>query len=406
MTMQVVGGVYAEQCIRPRWNEIYGSAGRAAVAIAAMEVPVALHAYMDKDSQTVFDGLATWNPKLRVLGKTTQKTVQFRYLHDLSVPQIDNVPPQPWESFQLTQEKIVRFGMLETDAVVHAEWAVYDPQNGSSGVPFGANGSTANFLAVVLNVCEAALMAGVPGAPPEQSAPLIASQQNAAVVVIKMGPLGAFVWTPQGVAQVPAYRTSTVWKIGSGDVFVAHFALAWMHEALAPVAAAERASRATAYYCETKTFPSPEQLAAYQPPAIVPSPETLAGKKRSVYLAGPFFDLMQQWMVEEALHVLQDMGLNVFSPFHEVGMGTAANVVQKDLEGIRDTDMLFAIADGLDAGTVYEIGYARALAKPVIVYSERHSGREDLKMMQGSGCVLCDNFTTAVYTALWAAVEL
>lgn len=404
--MHVVGGVYREQCTRPRWHEVFGSAGRAAAAMATMDVPVALHGYMDAESLEVFNQLAVWQPDLTICATTIAKAVGFRYLHDLSVPEIDHVPAQPLEAIPLAQDKVVRFGMLEGDAVVHAQWAVYDPQNGGASVSFGANGSTADRLAVVLNTSEAANMAGVPGAAPAESAALIARQQGAEVVVIKMGPLGAYVWTAQGGKQVPAYRTARVWKIGSGDVFVAHFATAWMHGGLSPVAAAERASRATAYYCESRTFPSADQLDGYRPPAIIPSPQYLAGEKRSFYLAGPFFDLMQLWMVGEARHVLGDMGLKVFSPFHDIGMGSAQDVVQKDLQGILDTNLVFALADGLDAGTVYEIGYARAKSKPVVVYSERHSGTEDLKMMEGSACVLCDNFATAVYSALWAAVEL
>jgi sugar/nucleoside kinase (ribokinase family) len=82
----------------------------------------------------------------------------------------------------------------------------------------------------------------------------LAKQQGAEVVIVKMGPEGAFVWTNTGTSQVPAFRTNRVWKIGSGDCFVAHFANAWMHEQLTPAAAAEKASKATAYYCETQGF--------------------------------------------------------------------------------------------------------------------------------------------------------
>ena len=52
---------------------------------------------------------------------------------------------------------------------------------------------------------------------------------------------------------------------------------------------------------------------------------------------------------------------------------------------------------------MFEVGYARALNKPVVVYSERHRD-ESVKMMEGSGCIMCDDFTTAVYSALWEAV--
>jgi len=46
----VVGGVYREVCIRPQTYEVFGSAGRAAAAIAeyAGENQVELHCYLDQ----------------------------------------------------------------------------------------------------------------------------------------------------------------------------------------------------------------------------------------------------------------------------------------------------------------------------------------------------------------------
>jgi nucleoside 2-deoxyribosyltransferase len=303
------------------------------------------------------------------------------------------------------EERVVRFGMLEGDAVVDAEWAVYDPQNESSAEPFCSNGSTAKHLAMVLNTWEAAQMAGMPGARPSETAPVIATKQRAEVVIVKMGPEGAFVWTAHGAQMVPAFRTKRVWKIGSGDCFVAHFANAWMNDGLSPVDAATRASHATAYYCENKGLPTPANLAGAAFAAIQVSASYTAGNRPQVYLAGPFFDLAQVWMVEQAYATLKGFGLRVFSPFHDIGLGSAEDVVEKDLEGICRSDMLFAITDGLDAGTIYEIGYARALGKPVVVYSERHVD-ENLKMMEGSNCVICRDYTISAYTALWEAVKL
>jgi nucleoside 2-deoxyribosyltransferase len=204
---------------------------------------------------------------------------------------------------------------------------------------------------------------------------------------------------------VPANRTERVWKVGSGDCFVAHFANAWMHDGRSPREAAAIASRATSYYCETQGFPTANDLASNTFPEVELSAAYRQGMRRCVYLAGPFFDLAQVWMVEQARTNLREMGLQVFSPYHDVGLGSAEDVVVRDLKAIAECDLMFAVTDGLDAGTVYEIGYARALRKPVIVYSERHKG-ENLKMMEGSGCTICDSYTTALYTALWEAVKL
>ena len=294
--------------------------------------------------------------------------------------------------------------MLEGDAIVNAIWAVYDPQNQGAPIPFKANGSKAEHLALVLNNWEARQMAGLPKGTAQQCAEKIAQEQSAEVVIIKQGAQGALVWTNSGTSQVPAYRTSNVWKIGSGDCFVAYFAQAWMEERLPPAQAADRASRATAYYCETKCFATLEQLLKIQHAPITSAP-TEPSATKLVYLAGPFFHLSQIWMVEQARILLKSAGLKVFSPFHDVGLGSASDVVQKDIDAIKECDLLFAIADGLDPGTIFEIGYARSIGKPVVIYSELHSGEEALKMMEGTACEIYQNFTTAIYATRWKAMQ-
>ena len=405
MTLHVVGGVYREYCVHPRWNTIFGSGGRAALAIATLDTPVVLHSYMSDEAQAAMNEQGAWLKSFQTRPTAVPDMVGFTYLHDLATPQIHNVPNRPFASIEVNEDKVVRFGMLEGDAVVHARWAVYDPQNAHASQPFRANGSTADHLALVLNNFEAGRMAGMTDQPPSVTAPALAQQQGAEVVVVKMGPAGAFVWTAQGTDRVSAYRTNRVWKVGSGDCFVAHFANAWMHEGKSPRDAAEIASRATSYYCETQGFPSTQLFTSHSFQPLKLSTDYDDGIRRRVYLAGPFFDLAQVWMVEQARNNLHEMGLRVFSPYHDVGLGSADDVVAQDLQAIVDCDLMLAITDGLDAGTVYEIGYARALNKPVIVYSERHKG-ESLKMMEGSGCTLCDNYTTALYTTLWEAVKL
>lgn len=405
MTIHVVGGVYFEYCTRPSWNQLYGSAGRASIALGSMGTPVVLHSYFTQAGLEQFRSESAWFQDVQVRETVIHNGITFRYLHDLATPEIFNRPSMPHAQLVVNEKMVVRFGMLDGDAIVNAEWAVYDPQNMGSAISFKANGSTAKHLALVLNTWEAQSLANDLEMSPENCAQLIASQEGAEVVVIKMGPRGALVWSGEKSSVVPAFRTSNVWKIGSGDCFVAHFANEWMHQGRSPEDAAERASRATAYYCERKMLPTQAELAKFSPDQVQVSQAYVEGAQRQVYLAGPFFDLAQVWMIEEAKRYLQDMGLKVLSPFHDIGLGSASDVVQQDLDGIRDSDLVFAVADGLDTGTIYEIGYARAEGKPVVVYSERES-EESLKMMEGSGCVICTNFATAIYSTLWEAAKL
>ena len=405
MIIHVVGGVYREFCTHPRWNEIYGSAGRAALAIATYGTSVKLHSYLDDEALQAMLDRSAWLENLEVLSSNIPKIVSFEYLHGLATPKIANLPKAPYSPIKLKEENIVRFGMLEGDAVVKANWAVYDPQNENNPQLFSSNGSSAKKLAIVLNSNEAARLVDMPNQHPSKTAPVLARNQDAEVIVVKMGPEGAFVWTANSTVQIPSFKTSHVWKIGSGDCFVAHFANAWMGSGKTPDEAAEIASKATAYYCQTQGFPTKDAIESLDFPKVCASKVYKSAKRPKVYLAGPFFDLAQIWMVQQALHNLQQMGLSVFSPYHDVGLGCARDVVCKDLDGIKESDIIFAITDGLDAGTIYEIGYARALGKPVVVYSERHKG-ESLKMMEGSDCIICSDYTSAIYRTLWEAVQL
>jgi nucleoside 2-deoxyribosyltransferase len=400
----IVGGVYRERCMRPAWDDIYGSAGRAATAIARFGGQVELHACVDSDSQIVINARG-YAEGFHFIPAVVQAGVTFEYIHGLSTPDIRRRAPGN-STLQASADKVLRFGMIDGTAIIDATYAVFDPQNADGPESFKANGSKAEHLALVLNRHEASLL--VPsshGLSVQELAAALASQEGAEVVVIKMGPLGALVYDNGSISSVPAYRTERVWKIGSGDTFAAHFALGWMDNGLSAHAAAAQASIATAFYCENQGFPDPALLAAFKPQPLQPSTRYREGYAPKVYLAGPFFTLAELWMVGQARRDLLAMGLEVFSPYHDVGLGSAEDVVEKDLEGVRNSDVLFAIGDGLDSGTIYEIGYAKALNKPVVFYAENESA-QDMKMMEGSDCRITDDYVSAIYQTVWEAVVL
>jgi hypothetical protein len=402
-TIAVIGGVYREWCMRPQWREIYGSAGRAAAAMATMGAKVRLHTYVGDDTLDSIQARAALDG-FQLSATDVGSSVAFQYAHGLGVPRI-LLPRKRLPELEVSADKVVRFGMIESDVRVDARMAVYDPQNAEDPRPFWENGSKAKHLALVLNRRELTLMTGMSGATVGEMARALFAIGNVDAVVIKQGPLGAFVLDGSGEATVPAYRTDTVWKIGSGDNFVAHFAYRWMHEGRPVVESADLASKATAYFCATAGFATHSDLAAFSMQPIKPSQQFIAGRRPTVYLAGPFFNLAQHWLVEEARSALMAMGLNVFSPLHDVGHGAAEEVASQDLAAIQGADLIFALGDGLDSGTMYELGYANASGKPVIIYCENEP-EGSKKMMIGSGCQFFTDFVSAIYNASWAACEL
>lgn len=401
--ISVVGGVYHEICMCPNWHETYGSGGRAASAIATIGGAVKLYAYADELAQEVINARAAIEGFTSCLTMINQ-SIRFSYHHSLATPVIEN-PEVIQNPLRVDADNVIRFGFLEGDAVIHADYAVYDPQNPKAPSTFHANGSTAKHLALVLNKHEASLFCGKPEASVKELGQTLIAQHKAEVVIIKMGPLGALVCDSSGEKLIPAFETASVWKIGSGDTFVGIFGHYWMDKGLSPAEAALIASKATAYYCQTMGFASEKRLAKFNPCPIEPSQNYLSGRLPYIYLAGPFFTLAQLWMIDEAKKNLKEMGFKVFSPYHDVGKGSAADVVHQDISAIVECDMMLAIGDGLDSGTMYEIGYARAKDKPVVMYSENETS-DNRKMMEGTECILCSDYVTSIYQCLWTAVRL
>ena len=363
-----------------------------------------LHTCIGKGRLDDLKGLAaSFGFKLKPL--VTEQTISFEYFHGLSAPVVRPLTPvsNTRPTIEVKGKAILRYGMIEADAVVRGARVVYDPQSVFDPEVFAANGSTAEKLAVVLNMSEGRKLTN--RLRPESVSTAVLTLFGADVVVLKQGAAGALVITRGGRSQmVPAYETSSVFPIGSGDVFSAAFAAKWAVKKEDAVAAARYASLAAAYYCSTKTLPLPKAFnsASRHNLNLRPIKQRWRAKRRLVYLAGPFFNVGQRWLIEEAKGALESQGLQVFSPFHDVGMGHAEHVVPEDLKGIQRAHVMYAVIDGLDPGTLFEIGYARARGIPVIAFTEQEEG-ESLKLLQGSGCKIEKDFTTSIYRTSWLA---
>jgi hypothetical protein len=288
--------------------------------------------------------------------------------------------------------------MLEGAARVAGETVVYDPQSPNSPEWFRTRGS-AKRLAYILNEREARILTGQPTA--ESAAAMIASKEAAEIVIVKRGPFGSLVWTSEGINKVPCYRTPVVHKIGSGDVFSAVFFFEWSINGRTPIDAASAAARATATYCATGGEPQIIRPGRYDPERVPwPTIPDTCLSIRSIYLAGPFFTTSQRWLITEAYRTLRNLGMTVFSPFHDVGIGSPEEVVTKDLKGINDASLVYAVIDGVDPGTLFEIGYARAKGINVIALAEGQAG-ESLTMLVGSGCRVYHDLAASLYECCW-----
>ena len=403
--LAIVGGTYYERCILPPWDEVYGSGLRAAIALASRAAELTFYTAAN---QSTADTLESIVAPFKIATRVTPiaSNPAFAYLHPLDEPVITSfrrADPQlaSEPEIRVQADKVLVFGMLEATTAVEAKMAVYDPQSPSSPSEFRSSRSIVERLAVVANRQEAEALTG--RADPNEAGRHLRDTEHAEVVIIKDGPRGALVFAQDGVHRVPAYFTQHVFSIGSGDIFSAVFAFEWMINSAGPVEAASAASLATAWYCQHTNLPLPEPI----PTDFHLGPRLYSGdgRKRQVYLAGPFFNLMQHLCIKEVRNCLYAQGLNVFSPFHDVGVtGGMSTIAQADLLGLEKCDLVFAILDGHDPGTVFEIGYARAKGIPVVILV----GDKDpvhLTMFQGTGCHVFNDLASAVYAASWVGIR-
>ncbi len=401
--LHVVGGTYRETCREAQWDQLMGSGLRAAAALSLPGRACRLSTYVGARELPLLESYAaSFGIELRA--EAARQTLRFTYAHGLARPWID--PPlqllSPERSLRADDPAVLRFGMLEGDAEVHGERVVYDPQSAFHPEPFHANGSTAKSLAIVANLREASDLTGRQDA--DEIGDALLHDLGAAVALIKRGAAGVRVVSQSGVVDVPAFRTDRVFPIGSGDVFTATFAYEWAVLQRGPVEAATQASRAAAFYCATRVLPVRPDTDATSVVGRAIRLRARSEEAPRVYLAGPFFTTAQRWLVEEAREALVQQGLSVFSPFHDVGIGPAEEVAPKDIEALDHTDGVFAIVDGLDAGTVFEVGYARAKGVPVVVFVQAEA-EEPLKMLAGTGCEIVDDFVSGIYRISWAVNE-
>lgn len=399
--MIVVGGTYSEICVEPIWENIFGSGFRAVDLILQYDSGEIVEFYTCADIIDVKPHLnyyAILNPRLKNHILEIPKSPEFHYDHPLKTPVIlprPDILVQKLENLDVKGDYILAYGMIEASIKITGDKVVYDPQSPVNPLTFKSTGSTAKQLITIVNFDEAAKMSGFTDL--QEIRDFFFSEENCFALIIKMGAKGAQVFqtSQDNGTKIPVYQTNKVWNIGSGDVFSAFFALNWF-KTNNILESAILASKATAIYCNSKDLAISQSLASFNfPELIIDSTPEL-----QVYLAGPFFTFSERWLVNQVWSALKGIGLKVFSPFHDVGHGKAADVVHKDIKGLDESAIVFAIIDGLDAGTLFEVGYAISQNKQVIAFVQNES-EESLKMLEGTNCIIEKDFTTAIYKLYW-----
>lgn len=386
--IRVAGGTYFERVSEPAWNRLFGSGLRAAQALAPA-TEILLETVVGARDEVQLDDLAT-TIGFSVNKHLSTQTVTFLYDHCLSDPRI---LPRPdligRQRLHVEGAIVLCYGMLDGELHVVGDTVIYDPQSPDAPVTFSSTGSSASRLAVVLNAAECEKLTGI--SDPREAAAALLKIEDAEVVIVKRGLHGALAVTAHADFTVPAYKAQFAWTLGSGDLFAASFARFWGEQNMNIAEAIDLASRAVSLYADHRALPP------LDPKTLVEGATTPIQTRQEVrvYLAGPFFSMSQRWLVNESRRALARLGAVVNSPLHDVGIGDASYVAVKDIELLEKSNIVFAILDGLDAGTLFEVGYARRMGLPVIALAQSVPD-EPLKMVRGSGCEVIEDFATAI----------
>ncbi len=413
----VIGGTYVEDCLEPNWNRLFGSGLRAVLSLKDIcSDDLEYISIASEDEVNLVDTmLNSCDVKTKWL-HTRKSPIKFVYDYSIASPFISTLQNQraikSKEKSYIELDNVLIFSFVEYKArpLISANHVTYDPQAGQKSIPWSQCGNNAKSLSLVMNLTEAKAIAEKIGVSPDLSIATLANKirikEKAEVVIIKNGVWGAHLCTDKNSHVIPVYKTDKVFGIGSGDVFSAVYSALWS-QGVAPLEAAKKASCATAFYCNSEgALPIPNDfdsiLDKYEEKLFPPD------VSKKVYLAGPFFCLSELWLVNQAFCSLRALGFDVWSPSREAGIlpknasqSQIENVVNKDLEGLEICDVVFAILDGNDPGTIFEIGYAVKKNIPVICYAP-NSSQKDITMMIGSNCVIKHDFSSAMYSLAWS----
>lgn len=383
--MHIAGGLYHELCEVPEFNTIHGSGGRAAVALSALSPGSTLHTYISPATMQAVGHLKGLG--LRVRGNTASQAIAFSYFHPLSTPHIAPSLHTIEQNAALSVEgdAVLRFGLLEGEAIVDGQRVVYDPQTKREPASFRANGSKAESLALVMNMAEVAALATIIGCAHDIATVLDA--EGASVAVVKNGVHGASVHMRNGQAHhVPPFRTPRVFKIGSGDVFSAVFSHYWAELSMDAPTAALMASRAVASYCQSRILPPGDgsDLKAVQ---------SVKGSPAIIEIIGFPATIGQRWTIEEARFRLGELGVKAFASSLGSGPGhseepTARLVLLDCME--KDFSPKYML-DGVDR-------------LPTVILG-RPDRLDEMKLGDHPQIQHTCDFASALYCAAWAAIS-
>jgi len=378
--MIIAGGTYGERCHYPRWDQIYGSGLRAAVAVANVSPGSTLHTYAP--SEWADDIKATLNSfGLRGELTSTGVPITFSYLHTFERMEIAGINHSE-PLLRASGPAVLRFGMIEGDAKVEGDRVVFDRQS-SQGL-FQHNGSRAGSLAQIATREEVLSLARDHGSELDRLREgVIALREMTStlrIVLVKDGLGGLTLFEGDDDITVPSYAVESYFRIGAGDVIAAAFAHGWAELHLAPSAAAEYAARSVAYFVEGPRLPLP-------PPAELSNRIESAKRKENIRIVG-----IGDFEVQALLRRTEDW-------MRALGKSASYWALDAASPIPNDAGDLILVGTRATRGQLEEI--ARATSRPLVVFWPGSSVNLANELFPNA--VIATDYATALYHALRSA---
>lgn len=390
--MIIVGGAYWESIRHPKKSNLYGSGLKGAMAMSRIIDNLKLVTVCsDAEEQEIKSVCNTYGIDCDLHKR--EVPIEFLYLTPMTVPRVLGVRNQNIE-FEVEGDFILSYGMLEAHPKLKAKRIVLDPQKPKQTL-LDLNSIKCDEIVLVLNSHESAELTGF--SDPEAAADELLKNYSLFGVIIKCGAIGALAKSKTEKDWVGVRPSQSVWPVGSGDIFSAAFAVGWGKLGKSILEAADYASKAVnVWTVNPDVFPLDKDFEK------VASKKIVSRRKPKIYLAGPFFNLSQLWLIETTYSALLNLGCEVFSPYHNVGLG-GDEVAKKDLDGLDTCNSMIALLDGKDEGTIFEAGYAISKNIQCVGYCSDVNSSQ-LKMIRGSGINLYSDLSTAIYKSIWGGM--
>lgn len=394
--ISVIGGTYREIDYDDISMDIYGSGYRCCKFLLENKCDVKYYTSGNEEVKDYLNEIKKVYNNFNYQLTKSEYLIAFKYSFALDNPSVfpNILNIKKTENIKVESSNIICYGMLESEFNIKGNKVIYDPQTSLNPKRYSEIG-IAEELIYIVNMNEAKSISSENDL--EKIKKYFFNSENTHALIIKNGPYGAKLYLKnKEEIEIPSFVTENVNKIGSGDIFTSCFGYYWMSKKLPLEECAVLASKTTSLYCDKKVYVDIKDFEF----------DFIEFKKgnfndKQIYLAAPFFSIAELILIDKIRNAFLELGVKVFSPFHDIGLGDDETIAIKDLQGIKDSDIIFCVFDNLDSGTLIESGFSLAMNKKIIGY-HRTCTDSELLMLKSENLRLFKNLTTAMYHTIWS----